>query len=164
MSLPVVICIGSSGVVGDSLGPMVADLLKERYEVPAYVYGGLRAPVNGVNYTRYAAFLAERHRESLVIAVDACVGDKRDVGKIKYSSKGLRAGGALNKNLGAIGDIGILGVVAERSPDNLGALMNVPYALVERMSAAIARKIALLVKELHAPTADVGRLPAAAHT
>ena len=162
MSLPVVICIGSSGVVGDSLGPMVADLLKESYGVHAYVYGGLRAPVNGVNYTRYAAFLSERHRESLVIAVDACVGDKRDVGKIKYSSKGLRAGGALNKNLGAIGDIGILGVVAERSSDNLGALMNVPYALVERMSAVIARKIALLVSELRSPASDVRR--AAAHT
>lgn len=162
MSLPVVICIGSSGVVGDSLGPMVADLLKESYGVHAYVYGGLRAPVNGVNYTRYAAFLSERHRESLVIAVDACVGDKRDVGKIKYSSKGLKAGGALNKNLGAIGDIGILGVVAERSSDNLGALMNVPYALVERMSAVIARKIALLVSELRSPASDVRR--AAAHT
>ena len=148
MSLPVVICIGSSGVVGDSLGPMVADLLKERYSIPAYVYGGLRAPVNGVNYTRYADFLNERHRESLVIAVDACVGDKRDVGKIKYSSRGLKAGGALNKNLGAIGDIGILGVVAERSADNLNALMSVPFALVERMSFAIARKIAMLVDEL----------------
>ena len=148
MSLPVVICIGSSGVVGDSLGPMVADLLKDKYRLPAYVYGGLQAPVNGVNYPRYAAFLAERHRDSLIIAVDACVGDKRDVGKIKYSSRGRKAGGAVGKDLGVIGDIGILGVVAERSSDNLGQLMSVPYRRVEALSELIARKIHSLINDL----------------
>ena len=112
MSLPVIVCIGSSGVVGDSLGPMVADLLRAVHKLPAYVYGGLRRPVNGLNYRRYKEFLLNRHPENFVIAVDACVGAEKDVGTIKYSAGGLRAGGALNKDLGKIGDIGILGVVA----------------------------------------------------
>ena len=147
MSLPVIVCIGSSGVVGDSLGPMVADLLRAVHKLPAYVYGGLRRPVNGLNYRRYKEFLLNRHPENFVIAVDACVGAEKDVGTIKYSAGGLRAGGALNKDLGKIGDIGILGVVAARGEDNLLQLMNAPYSLVETLSERIAFKIARLVKE-----------------
>lgn len=147
MPLPVIVCIGSSGVVGDSLGPMVADLLRAVHKLPAYVYGGLRRPVNGLNYRRYKEFLLRRHPENFVIAVDACVGAEKDVGTIKYSAGGLRAGGALNKDLGKIGDIGILGVVAARGEDNLLQLMNAPYSLVERLSERIAFKIAGLVKD-----------------
>ena len=68
-----------------------------------------------------------------------------DVGRIKFSGSGLKAGGALNKELGRIGDIGILGVVAARSEDNLEALMGAPFRLVEKLSEAIARKISALV-------------------
>ena len=141
MAIPVVLCIGSSQVVGDSLGPMVGDLLRERYHVPAYVYGGIKTPVNGVNYYEYYSHLKKTHPSSLIIAVDACVGDARDVGKIKYSAKGLKAGEALKKNLPRIGDISVLGVVAERGSDNLFALMNCSYSLITNMSERIAYNI-----------------------
>ncbi|MBO7156135.1 MAG: DUF1256 domain-containing protein, partial [Clostridia bacterium] len=35
MALPVIVCIGSVGVVGDALGPLVGDLLRDKYQVPA---------------------------------------------------------------------------------------------------------------------------------
>jgi len=141
MSFPVIICIGTAGVSGDSLGPMVGDLLKREYNVSAYVYGGVTRPVNGVNYEQYVEFILHKHRGSFVIAVDACVGEKKDVGKIKLSSRGLSAGGALNKNLRRIGDIGILGVVSEKQADNLMSLMTVPYSFVDEMSRNIAGKL-----------------------
>lgn len=147
MSLPVVICIGSSSVAGDALGPMVGDLLREVHNLPAFVYGGFSRPVNGVNYLEYVEFISCRHSGNFVIAVDACVGSPEDVGTVKYSGAGLRAGGALNKNLGKIGDIGILGVVAARSEDNLSALMSAPYSLVERLSEKIAAKIADFISD-----------------
>ena len=77
----------------------------------------------------------------MVIAVDACVGDLKDVGKIKYSAKGLKAGEALKKNLPRVGDISVLGVVAPRSNDNLFALMNCSYSLIANMSERIAYNI-----------------------
>ena len=141
MALPVIICIGSTQVMGDSLGPMVGDLLRERYRVRAYVYGGMRAPVNGINYHEYCSHLKKRHPESLIIAVDACVGEETDVGKIKYLPRGLKAGEALKKNLPRVGDVGILGVVAPRGKDNLFALLNCPYSLVLNMSEQIAYNI-----------------------
>lgn len=149
MALPVVLCIGSSQVIGDSLGPLVGDLLRDKYRTPAYVYGGIRAPVNGINYYKYFLHLKKTHPSSLVIAVDACVGDEKDVGKIKYSSKGLKAGEALKKNLPRVGDIGILGVVAPRSNDNLFSLMNCPYSLVTNMSERIAYNIFSFLSIVH---------------
>lgn len=155
MRLPVIICIGSSGVSGDSLGPMVGDLLRQRYNVSAYVYGSVSRPVNGVNYEQYVDFILEKHRGSFVIAVDACVGDKKDVGKIKLSTRGLSAGGALNKNLRRIGDIGILGVVSEKQSDNLVALMSVPYAFVDEMSRNIALKLHKLLLRWEAVSSKI---------
>lgn len=141
MTLPVIICIGSTGVVGDSLGPMVGDLLRDKYDIPAYVYGGFRAPVNGVNFCDYVDHVKRMHPLSPIIAVDACVGAPADVGKIKFARGGIKAGGALEKDLCPIGDIGILGIVAARSEDNLASLMDVSYALVDALSEKIAARI-----------------------
>ena len=141
MPLPVVLCIGSSQVIGDSLGPLVADLLREKYSVPAFVYGGTKFPVNGVNYQEYFSHLKKTHPRSLIIAVDACVGDESEIGKIKYTPQGLKAGEALKKNLPRVGDVGILGVVAERCSDNLLSLMRSPRSLVTNMSEKIAYNI-----------------------
>ena len=142
MNLPVVICIGSASVLGDSLGPMVGDLLRDKYNVRAFVYGGIRQPVNGINYAKYLSHVKEKHKGSFVFAVDACVGDSKDIGKVKISTSGVSAGGALNKNLARAGDIGILGVVAARQSDNLAALMNVNYNFVSQMSEGIAKRLA----------------------
>ena len=141
MPLPVVLCIGSSQVVGDSLGPLVADLLRDKYSVPAFVYGGTKSPVNGVNYAEYFSHLKKVHPGSLIIAVDACVGQNDEIGKIKYTPRGLKAGEALKKNLPRVGDVGILGVVAGRCNDNLLALLRCPRALVTNMSEKIAYNI-----------------------
>lgn len=155
LNTPVIICIGSSSVSGDSLGPLVGELLKDKYNVKAYVYGCLSRPVNGINYERYVDFINNRHPHSLVVAIDACVGEKKDVGKIKLSPKGLNAGGALNKNLKSVGDIGILGVVSAKQRDNLMSLMSVPFKFVEDMSRIIAAKIHNLITEWDSISAKI---------
>lgn len=145
MALPVILCIGSAQVMGDTLGPKVGDLLRTKYNTPAYVYGGIKHPVNGVNYYEYYRFLKRKHPKSLVIAVDACVGNPEDVGKIKYSACGLKAGEALSKNLPRIGDIGVLGVVCARCKDNLAALMACSPPLIANMSEKIAYNISRFI-------------------
>ncbi|MBR1746873.1 MAG: spore protease YyaC [Clostridia bacterium] len=145
---PVVVCIGTSGVVGDSLGPTVGDLLIEKFDVDAFVYGRTARPVNGLNFPLYVAHVRRHHAGSVVIAVDACLGEKKDVGRVKVSVKGLRAGAALNKNWGPFGDIGVLGVVAERSSDNLSSLVHADNNTVLSTSALVAEKVARLVRLL----------------
>ena len=145
---PVIICIGTPKVTGDSLGPRVGDILIEEYGVDAYVYGRTSSPVTGLNCTKYFEHIRTHHAHSLVVAVDACLGKNADVGKIKYSLDGLRAGSALGKLLGKFGDVGFLGVVAPKSENNLGSLQNASDANVEILSRKIAKKIQNLIENL----------------
>ena len=145
---PVILCIGTTKVIGDSLGPKVGDRLVKEYNINAYVYGRTESPVNGINYLTYVAHIKKHHKNSLIIAVDACLGVSKDVGRIKLVMSGLQAGAALNKNLDRIGDIGILGVVGESRKDNLEALLQVPEKSVDSLSEKVAYKIYSIVNNL----------------
>ncbi|MCI8728339.1 MAG: spore protease YyaC [Clostridia bacterium] len=136
----VILCIGSSQITGDSVGPMVGDLLKEK-GVRAYVYGTMSRPVNAKNLEDYIGMIKEHHTGSLVMVVDATVGEEGDIGEIRINRNGVKPGGAVNKDLPRVGDIGILGVVAKRSNNLVNALMGVDALLVRK----IARRISSLI-------------------
>lgn len=145
---PVILCVGTTSVAGDSLGPRVGDLLIERYGIDAFVYGKSSLPVNGINYPKYLSHIKKHHPESLIIAVDACLGSRNEIGKIKYTFGGLRAGAALNKNLDRIGHLTILGIVAEKGENNLESLIKAKLSLINELSDRIARKIYSLASVL----------------
>lgn len=138
---PVVICVGTPRVSGDSLGPKVGDRLKSLYDVPAYVYGTSDCPVTGLNFRSFSEHIRIFHKGSTVIAVDACLGKKEEIGKIKYGLQSLRAGTALKKELGQVGDVTFLGVVAENGRDNFDALTRVEAGSVDELAERIAEKI-----------------------
>ena len=137
----VVICIGTDKISGDSLGPLVGSLLRERYALPCPVYGVEGKTVNGLNLPDYRRFLETHHAGCTVIAVDAAVGEESEVGTIKVRTGGIKAGGALGRD-DPIGDVGILGVVGARGGDALSTLMAVPYPEVVELADLIAGKIA----------------------
>ena len=139
----VVVCIGSDKVSGDMLGPLVGTSLRDKYRVTCPVYGVVGESVNGVNLETYLAMLRERHASDSVIAVDAAVGKREDVGKIRLKRGGIRAGGALEKAFGQVGDVGIVGVVAEETEpeDVYAALLAVPFELVSELASRIANMI-----------------------
>ena len=143
MSETVVICIGSDKVSGDMLGPLVGSSLREEYHLPYPVYGVVGESVNGVNLEEYLEMISVRHKGSRIIAVDAALGNERDVGKIRLKKGGIKAGGALDRVGDKVGDIGIVGVVAEeRDPkDVYRALLGVPFALVEELASRISEMI-----------------------
>lgn len=138
---PVIVCVGTTSVQGDSLGPKVGDILVKDYGIDAFVYGKSSLPVNGINYEKYLTHIKTHHPNNIIIAVDACLGSKEEVGNIKYTFDGLRAGAALNKKLDRIGHVTILGIVAEKSTNNLEALIKTSKSLVEEMSLRIAKKV-----------------------
>lgn len=139
----VVICIGSDRVSGDMLGPMVGSSLKEKYRLACPVYGSVGESVNGLNLEEYLKMIGERHRGSSIIAVDAALGKGSDVGTVRLKRGGIKAGGALERKGENVGDIGVIGVVAEETPpaEVYAALLSVPFALVEALAARIARLI-----------------------
>ncbi len=140
---PVVVCIGSDLAVGDSLGPITGSMLKYKTQgLHTFIYGTLSSPVTAKEIKYLRTFLKETHRGSQIIAVDAAVGAEGDVGLLKLSSAPLYPGAGANKRLGAIGDVSVLGIVAEKSVANYGLLnttrLNLVYTMSEIVSEAIA--------------------------
>ena len=140
---PVVLCIGSDLVIGDSLGPVTGTLIQNKtHGVACYVYGNLTAPVTAKEVKYVDTFLRRTHPGRKIIAVDAAIGEEGDVGLIKISDRALKPGSGAKKKLGKVGDISILGVVAEKSLFNYAVLGNIRFNIVYKMSDIISEAIA----------------------
>ena len=143
---PVIVCVGSDLAVGDSLGPITGSMLKYKTQgLHAFIYGTLSSPVTAKEIKYLRTFLKETHKGSQIIAVDAAVGAEGDVGLLKLSSSPLQPGAGANKKLGSIGDISVLGIVAEKSVANYGLLNTTRLSLVYTMSEIISEAIANLL-------------------
>ncbi len=142
-SSPVVVCIGSDLAIGDSLGPIVGSMLKYKTQgLNLFIYGTLAAPVTAKEIKYVRRFLEETHGDSQIIAVDAAVGEKGDVGVMRLVDKPLSPGAGAGKRLGEVGDVSVMGIVAEKSLANYGLLnttrLNLVYSMAEIISTALA--------------------------
>lgn len=133
----VVVCIGTMRVTGDSVGPRVGDILKES-GAPCYVYGDSLSNINAHKLDVYENLLKVCHSGDIVIAVDAALGNSKDVGRVKVTGNGLRPGRALGRKNEKIGDIGVLAVVGQKCEDNFSQLAE----RSEDFACAMARKAA----------------------
>ncbi len=143
---PVLVCVGSDLAIGDSLGPITGSMLKYKTQgLTTFLYGTLAAPVTAkeIRYTR--AFLKETHGGSPIIAIDAAVGERGDIGLIKLADRPLLPGAGANKKLGAVGDISVIGIVAEKSLTNYGLLNTTRLNLVYTMSEIISDALSTLL-------------------
>ena len=146
--LPVIVCIGSDLAIGDSLGPIVGSMLKFKTQgLGVFVYGTLSAPITAKEIGYMRTFLRETHKNNPVIAIDAAVGDGGDIGLIKLNDMPIMPGAGANKQLGSIGDISLMGIVAEKSVGNYGLFNTTRLNLVYSMSEIISDGIASLLWE-----------------
>ena len=141
--VPVIVCIGSDLAIGDSLGPIVGSMLKFKTQgLPVYLYGTLSAPITAKEVPYMHTFLKETHPNAQIIAIDAAIGGSGDIGLIRLSSTPLEPGSGANKQLGRLGDLSIMGVVAEKSVGNLGLLnttrLNLVYTMAEQISDGLS--------------------------
>ena len=137
---PIIVCIGSDLVLGDSLGPLVGTMLLRR-KVDAFIYGTLSYPVTAKEIVYAKTQLKILHPDSFIVAIDAAVGDFEDIGLVKVADNGLKPGLGVNKNLGTIGDCSIIGVVAGKSLKNYELFnmtrLNLIYTMAEKIAAGI---------------------------
>ena len=145
---PVLVCIGSDLAIGDSLGPIVGSMLKYKTQgLPVFVYGTLAAPVTAKEIKYLRSFLKKTHPKSQILAIDAAVGEKGDIGVIRVTDSPLFPGAGANKQLGSLGDVSILGIVAEKSVTNYGILNTTRLNLVYTMSEIISEGVSTLLWE-----------------
>ncbi len=135
--MPIFVCIGSDLVLGDSLGPLVGTFLRKR-NIRSYIYGTLNYPITAKEVSYARTYLKQAHPKSVTIAIDAAIGNPDDVGIIRVLNKGLKPGLGVDKNLGVVGDMSIIGVVASKSLQNYNLFNATRLNLIYKMANQIA--------------------------
>ena len=101
---PIILCIGSPKVPGDSFGPITGKLLCERFFVPTDVYGTCDCPVHALNLTAELEKIRLIHPDRKIIAVDSAICASVRTGTLSAFPGSIRPGLAAGKDLGAVGD------------------------------------------------------------
>lgn len=149
--MPIFICIGSDLVLGDSLGPLTGTFLRKN-GTRSFIYGTLNFPITSKEVEYARTYIKQMHPNSISIAIDAAVGNTNDIGLIRTINKGLKPGLGVDKNLGIIGDVSIIGVVAEKSLKNHSLFNLTRLNLVYRMADVISSGIEKYIDYLQSQT------------
>lgn len=107
----VILCIGTDRATGDCLGPIIGYKLKNLYLEQLIVYGTLENPIHAKNLEDTLSHIRLSHGDSIVIAIDACLGKTSHIGLINMGEGSLKPGSGVNKVLPSVGDIFITGIV-----------------------------------------------------
>lgn len=136
-----VVCIGSDRSTGDCFGPLVGHMLSKYSIFDFDLYGTIHEPVHALNIVDTMSKIDIS--KELVIAVDASIGNFRQVGHIGLSDKSIKPGSGVGKDLPPVGDISLTGVV---SMAGIGIVSNVllqsaSLGMVYRMAEITSRSI-----------------------
>lgn len=137
---PVVVCVGTDLVVGDSFGPLVGSLIKNRLEGKAFVYGTLDSPITAKEVETVYNMIGLLHPNSKVLVVDAAVGNANDVGTVKIRPEGIKPGLGFNKDLPVLGNVSVIGVVADKNA-SFTVRLGLVYALAKDVSEGIIKAL-----------------------
>ena len=137
------LCIGTDRSTGDSLGPLIGYKLKEKGMRNARVLGTLDSPVHAMNLDACMAGIQQKFPNSVVVAVDASVGNIEHVGYVTLGRGPLKPGLGVSKELDAVGDIFITGIVGSARNGDPLMLQSIRLSVVMRLADCISRSICL---------------------
>ena len=142
----VFLCIGTDRSTGDSLGPLIGYKLRKMEVSGASVFGTLERPVHAMNLEDYVRVIQSCYHDCLVVAVDASVGNREHIGYLTLGKGALKPGLGVSKELRAVGDIFITGIVGSCSSYDPLMLQSVRLSVVMRMADCISRSIGFFEK------------------
>lgn len=104
----VLINIGTNKLAGDSYGPLLGTLLKDKLSV-IYSYGTLDDPIHYKNLEDRVNEIKRLHPNAYMIAVDACFSKNEDNCNIPFiiDDKGIYPGKGFGKDSFLVGDASI---------------------------------------------------------
>ena len=138
------LCIGTDRSTGDSLGPLVGHKLRARKLRRAAVIGTLDRPVHAMNLDLYSRYIRLNYPDYVVVAIDASVGSPDHVGYATLGRGALQPGLGVSKNLEAVGDISITGIVGGAGSRDPVMLQSVRLSIVMKMADCICEGICLV--------------------
>jgi len=132
-----VACIGTDRSTGDSLGPLAGYKLADSN---IKVVGTLDNPLHAKNLSEFKV-----SDNTLVIAVDACLGKMDHVGYITVGQGSLKPGSGVGKEIAPIGDVSITGIVNFGGFMDFLVLQNTRLSVVMKMADIISGGLAAVL-------------------
>jgi len=97
--------------IGDSVGPLVGYKIRNMNQNKMIVCGSLENTFQALNIETVHNTISNSFDNLYIIAIDACLGDYRDIGKILLKYGSVRPGAGVNKKIPPVGDISIKAIV-----------------------------------------------------
>lgn len=125
----VFLCIGSDRATGDALGPLVGQNIqnfknkKSALSHTLFVYGSLSEPVHAMNLTDTVNRIYQNHSHPYIIAIDASLGIRKHIGYVTLGHGPLTPGVGVGKQLPAVGNAHITGIVNSGTGSNLNQIL-----------------------------------------
>ena len=141
------LCIGSDRSTGDSLGPLVGYKLEKRALMhvenggPLPLFGTLQRPVHAMNLQETMERIDQEYEDHVVVAIDASIGRHEHVGYVTVGRGSLKPGLGVRKNLGAVGDVFITGIVGSGGAWEPLVLQNTRLSMVMELADCICEGI-----------------------
>ena len=137
---PVILCIGTDRLIGDSLGPITGSFLLQ-HACPCPVYGTLTQPVHALNLDVQSSTIRKRHPNSPILAIDASLGPGSRIGVLSLHPCGLHPGSGVHKRLPHTVDISITGITNSESLHPYLALQTARLSTVIKMAEEVCECI-----------------------
>ncbi|MFZ4454033.1 spore protease YyaC [Salibacterium aidingense] len=151
----VIVCIGTDRSTGDSLGPLIGSALEKKRIKHFVVYGTLENPVHAVNLEDTIQEIQCKYHFPYIIAIDACLGKLRNVGKINFTEGPVIPGAAMKKKLPEVGEMHITGIVNVSGMMEYFVLQNTRLHLVMTMAECTAEAFQAADRKLRNKTRSI---------
>ncbi len=136
----VIVCIGTDRCIGDALGPLVGTILKNQ-QCKYPVYGTLKKPIHAVNLKEEMKKINDKHMSSNILAIDACLGEKKHIGSIQIRNAPIFPGKGVGKALPSVGNMSLVGIVDKFTFDDFFPIHNIRLSLVMEMAEVIGKSL-----------------------
>lgn len=105
-----ILCIGTDNCLGDSFGPLTGTLLKES-NCSYDILGDLENIIDLGFIKSNNDTIKDKYKDHFIIALDACLGDKKSIGKFIIEDTPLIPASALCDSAFCMGNVSIKAVV-----------------------------------------------------
>ena len=136
----VIVCIGTDKCIGDCLGPLVGSILIENF-FPLPVYGTLSEPIHALNINERLKQIKELHPIANIIGIDACLGNKEDIGEIRIRDYAIHPGKGVGKELPEVGIASVIGIVDSSENADLFFSRSIRLSFIMDMAKIISRSL-----------------------
>ncbi len=140
----IILCIGTDRSTGDALGPLTGTFFSQHTPKFLKVYGTLHDPVHALNLEEKIKLINHKYNNPFIIAIDASLGKTNSIGHLISNEGSLLPGAALKKNLPAVGDAYITGVVNASGSMHYNVLQSTKLSIVYDMAAILSNTLLMI--------------------